>query len=168
MKTHKKFCFACVILLLACGMLSAGEQEKKKSKEGKSEEKGESSEGKSKGRAESGITDHERRVIQEYYAGREKRDKDGKQLPPGLAKKVARGGKLPPGWEKKMVKGETMPVEVFRQCEPLPKEILVQLPAPPAGTITVTVGGKAARLLEATHEILDVFDVLPKPPAPRP
>ena len=41
MKTHKKFCFACVILLLACGMAVAGDQEKKKSKEGKSEEKGE-------------------------------------------------------------------------------------------------------------------------------
>src|SRR5579859_351978 len=106
MKTHKKFCFACVILLLACGMAVAGDQEKKKSKEGKSEERGESSEGKSKGRVESGITDHEREVIREYYAGREKHDKDGKRLPPGLAKKVARGGKLPPGWEKKMVKGE--------------------------------------------------------------
>jgi hypothetical protein len=145
-------------------VLAAGEQEKKKSKEGKSEEKGESSEGKSKGRVEFDITTHEREVIQEYYAP----GKKGKHLPPGLAKKVARGGKLPPGWEKKMVKGETMPVEVYQQCVPLPKEILVQLPAPPAGTITVTVGGKAARLLEATHEILDVFDVLPKPPAPRP
>ena len=166
MKLHKIFCFICVILVLTCGMLAARDQDKKKSKEEKSEEKGESEKSgdKHRDRAEFGITDRERQVIQEYYAP----GKDGKHLPPGLAKKVARGGKLPPGWEKKMVKGETIPPVVYQQCEPLPKEILVQLPAPPAGTITVTVGGKVARLLEATHEILDVFDVLPKPPAPRP
>ncbi len=80
-------------------------------------------------------------------------------MPPGLAKKVARGGELPPGWQKKCVKGEILPVEVTKQCHPLPPEVVVKLPPPPAGTILITVDGKVVRLLEATREILDVFEV---------
>jgi hypothetical protein len=30
---------------------------------------------------------------------------------------------------------------------------------PPVGTVTVAVSGKVVRLVEATREILDVFDV---------
>jgi hypothetical protein len=80
-------------------------------------------------------------------------------LPPGLAKKVARGGKLPPGWEKKCVPGERMPLEVYERCHPLPPQLVVRLPAPPDSTITVAVDGKIVRLVRATLEILDVFNV---------
>jgi hypothetical protein len=86
--------------------------------------------------------------------------KKDKGLPPGLAKKVERGGSLPPGWQKKCVRGQTMPMEVFKHCEPLPQEVLVTLPPPPAGTVIVTIEGKAIRLMQATLEILDVFDVI--------
>lgn len=91
--------------------------------------------------------------------------KKPKGLPPGLAKKVERGGKLPPSWEKKCIQGEIMPPEVFKACKPLPKEVIVKLPPPPPGTILVAIEGKVARLMKATHEILDVFD-LPLPPLP--
>ena len=80
-------------------------------------------------------------------------------LPPGLAKKVARSGNLPPGWEKKCVPGEKMAPEVYEQCHPLPRQLVVKLPAPPASTITVVVDGKIVRLVKATLEILDVFNV---------
>ena len=109
------------------------------------------------------ISAEERRVISEYtYECRDaaQRGHKHKRLPPGLAKKVARGGKLPPGWQKKCVRGEIMPVEVYEQCHPLPREVAVKLPPPPPGTILVTIDGKVARLVKATLEILDVFDVL--------
>jgi len=104
----------------------------------------------------------ERKVIQDYAHECKTPPAKGKKargLPPGLAKKVARGGELPPGWQKKCVKGEVMPEPVFRQCHPLPQEVVVKLPPPPPDTIVVAMSGKVVRLARATREILDVFDV---------
>jgi hypothetical protein len=83
-----------------------------------------------------------------------------KGLPPGLAKKVARGGELPPGWQKKCIRGQILSADVYKLCHPLPPDLIVKLPAPPAGTILVTIDGKVLRLAKASLEILDVFDVL--------
>ena len=107
------------------------------------------------------ISAEDDRVIVEEEKGKGKKKHKG--LPPGLAKKVERGGHLPPGWEKKVSVGETMPVEVIKECKPLPKELIIKLPPPPIGTITLTVNGKIVRLLEASKTILDVFEV-PLPP----
>jgi len=87
--------------------------------------------------------------------------KHERRLPPGLAKKVARGGNLPPGWEKKCVPGEIMPAQVYAECHPLPPDSVVKLPPPPEPSLTVTVAvqGRVVRLIKATLEILDVFDV---------
>ncbi len=85
--------------------------------------------------------------------------KHERRLPPGLAKKVARGGTLPPGWQKKCIPGETLPPAVYQECRPLPQELVVKLPPPPGLTVTVALDGKIFRLLEATREILDVFDI---------
>jgi hypothetical protein len=107
-----------------------------------------------------GFSEQERQTIQVYvqkYGGQE--GKHSRKLPPGLAKKLARGGNLPPGWEKKCVPGEIMPVEVFEECRPLPRELVVQLPPPPEATITVAVDGRVVRILEATRQILDVFNI---------
>jgi len=106
------------------------------------------------------IGDPERQVIRTYVESQNPKSKKAKTLPPGLAKKVARGGSLPPGWQKKCVRGEIMPPEVYRQCHPLPQEVVVKLPPPPPGTILVAVHGKIVRLIKASHEILDVFDVI--------
>lgn len=108
------------------------------------------------------ITPHERKIIQTYVdncCDSRLAPKKQKSLPPGLAKKVARGGRLPPGWQRKCAQGEVLPVEVYRQSYPLPPEVLVTLPPPPPGTILVAVSGKIIRVLHATREILDVFDV---------
>lgn len=103
----------------------------------------------------------ERQVIQEYvnHCDQLRRKREGKGLPPGLAKKVAHDDPLPPGWQKKCVPGEVMPVAVYEHVRPLPQEVVVKLPPPPAGTILVAVNGKVVRLAKATREILDVFDV---------
>jgi len=111
------------------------------------------------------ISDRERQIIRDYLTAQSdsprhsKKGDKAKALPPGLAKKAARGQSLPPGWQKKMVQGQTMPEQVYRQCEPLPDEVVIKLPPQPAGTIIVTIEGKVARLVRATMEILDVFDV---------
>ncbi len=106
------------------------------------------------------FSDDERRKIYGYCQGFGRQEgKHPRSLPPGLAKKLARGGKLPPGWEDRCVPGQVMPVDVYHECHPLPPELTVKLPVPPVGTITVAVGGKVVRLLEATREILDVFNV---------
>jgi hypothetical protein len=115
------------------------------------------------------ISPEEREVIQNYVTVRTTPTKPGKKpkgLPPGLAKKLERGGKLPPGWEKKCVPGAIMPPEIYQECKRLPQAIVVKLPPPPPGTILVAIEGKVARLMKATHEILDVFDLL-VPPLPR-
>lgn len=105
------------------------------------------------------ISAKERELIRGYC----EEHKTGKHkhhgLPPGLAKKVEHGGSLPPGWQEKVVVGEKMPVTVYKEALPLPKEVVVKLPPPPIGTITVAIDGKVVRLLEATKEIMDVFDV---------
>jgi hypothetical protein len=112
------------------------------------------------------ISPHEREVIRAYYVfqrsdhGNGHGGKHDKGLPKGLARKVERGESLPPGWQKKCVRGQIMPMEVFKHCEPLPHEVLVKLPPAPAGTVIVTLEGKAVRLMQATLEVLDVFDVI--------
>ena len=107
------------------------------------------------------ITPAEQEIIRGYcvqFQQPGKKGKKAKSLPPGLAKKVARGDKLPPGWEKKLVKNEMMPEPVFKECRPLPREIVVKLPVPPPETILRAIEGRIVRLHEKTREILDVFD----------
>jgi hypothetical protein len=41
----------------------------------------------------------------------------------------------------------------------LPPEVIVKLPPQPPVTIIISIGGKVARLLAATREVLDVFEV---------
>jgi hypothetical protein len=106
------------------------------------------------------FSDEERQAIQGYaerYGATP--GKHERRLPPGLARKVARGGKLPPGWEEKCVPGEVLRPEVYQECHPLPPELVVKLPPAPDLTVTVAVEGKVLRLLQATHEILDVFNI---------
>ncbi|MDB6027233.1 MAG: hypothetical protein JWM68_3456 [Verrucomicrobiales bacterium] len=118
----------------------------------------------SKSDSKSAISLKERELIQTYVNSFEEKGKGKKNkgLPPGLAKKVENGGKLPPGWEKKVSVGEKISVEVLKECKPLPKELVLKLPPPPVGTLTLTIDGKIVRLMEASKVILDVFD-LPVP-----
>jgi hypothetical protein len=53
----------------------------------------------------------ETQIIREHY------QRQYRNLPPGLQKKLARTGTLPPGWQKKM---EPFPAELERRLSPLP------------------------------------------------
>jgi len=98
------------------------------------------------------ITPLERDIVYQHLGDiRQTNKKPGKDLPPGLAKKVARGGQLPPGWQKKVARGEVLPPTVYTQV------VIRKLPPPPAGTILITLDGKLIRLMEATRTILDVL-----------
>jgi hypothetical protein len=115
------------------------------------------------------LTLEERQVIRTYVlAHDDSGDPDqtvprGTPLPAGLVRKVALDEALPAGWESKVVKGCVLPLDVFNQCCTLPDELVMHLPAPPSGTVTIAVDGKVLRLARATREILDVFEVIGSP-----
>lgn len=79
-----------------------------------------------------------------------KNDKNEKQLPPGLQKKVNSGKQLPPGWQMKLAKGEKMDDEVYKQGE-------IVVPINSHGEITLRVDDKIVRLYKATKEIIEVL-----------
>lgn len=80
-------------------------------------------------------------------------------LPPGLAKKVAKGGSLPPGWQKKVSRGEVMPLDVYKHAEPLPKDIIIQLPSVAPGTSLMKIDNRIVKVVDATKTIIDVIDL---------
>lgn len=150
-------------LICAAGLVSAlpasARDKHEKGDQGEKREGVEDSHG-HRGEGQRTFSDEERGTIHSYVKRFGKQEgKHPRSLPPGLAKKAARGGRLPTGWEDTCARGRIMPVEVYQECRPLPPELTVRLPAPPVGTVTVAVGGKVVRLLEATREIFDVFDV---------
>ncbi|NQD38493.1 hypothetical protein HPT27_15835 [Permianibacter sp. IMCC34836] len=120
------------------------------------------------------FSERERNAILSHYAARQhdaevyaqyhessKGKKDGnkhsdKALPPGLQKQ-AEQGRLPPGWQKKLKIGSKVPPDIFAVAEVLPPALIAQLPAGPAGTITVHVDGQIIRVVEATRTIVDFF-----------
>src|SRR5688572_3496248 len=76
------------------------------------------------------------RTIRAYYHDAQN-NKHGKQLPPGLQKKVARGGQLPPGWQKKLARGEVMAPDIYTASKPVPTTLIQQLPPQPPGVVIV-------------------------------
>ena len=82
----------------------------------------------------------------------------GKQLPPGLQKKMERGGELPPGWERKLRKGRVLDQQVFEVAAPVDDSMRVQLPIGPKGTLDLQVEGKIVRIYKATRIIQAVFE----------
>jgi hypothetical protein len=159
-----------ILALLACALLTALVCAKEHEKQGhqppghsKKEAKAGSKHAKpadqpqQKPAAKITFTTQEQEIIRTYV--KTEKAKNGKSLPPGLQKKLARGGQLPPGGQKKVVVGEILPVEVLTVASPLPRELVVKLPPLPVGTITVAVEGKIVRLMEKTRQILDVFEL---------
>ncbi len=87
--------------------------------------------------------------------------KNHKDLPPGLQKKVARGKTLPPGWQKKVAPGQSLDYHIYRQGESLPAVLLRRLPPSPVGSEILQIENKIVRLNSATRTILDIFDLTP-------
>jgi len=108
------------------------------------------------------FNDDERTALRGYY---EEHPREVERLPPGLAKKRARGKALPPGWERKLQRGERIPDDVWEHRMPVPHEVLIKLPPPPAGVAIVRIHDHVVRVIEKTHEVLDELG-LPHPPTP--
>ena len=104
------------------------------------------------------FSNQEMKILEQYVDKQNnKQNHKQKKLPKGLQKKMARGGTLPPGWQKKLNKGSTIDKETYLHAKPLPKEIILQLPKSPVGTITVAINGEIVRLAQATMTIIDVL-----------
>jgi Ni/Co efflux regulator RcnB len=91
-------------------------------------------------------------VVHEYY-GEQFR---GGRCPPGLAKK--RNGCMPPGQAKKWQVGRPLPREVVYY--EVPRPLLVQLGAPPAGHRYVRVGGDILLLTTGKAIVVDAIQYL--------
>jgi hypothetical protein len=108
------------------------------------------------------ITPEEKKIIKKYLKGVSNKKKykvKKKSLPPGLAKKLARGGTLPPGWQMKVARGEVLDHEVYNNASPLPEELLRKLSSMPKGTVLLQVENKIVKVIEASRNIVDLFDL---------
>lgn len=76
---------------------------------------------------------------------------NGDSLPPGLAKQ----GKLPPGWEKKLHPGAVLGDDIYEHAHRVPASETVY--EEPDGIITISIGGKVARVIEETHEVVEII-----------
>jgi hypothetical protein len=97
------------------------------------------------------FTKDEISIIRAYYerasrSGRPER-KSGRQLPPGIAKNLARGKALPPGIAK----------------QALPQDLLAKLPPAAPGFERIIVDGKVLLVEAATRIVYDILsDILLK------
>lgn len=89
------------------------------------------------------FSDHDRRLIQDYY-GRDKR----KKMPPGLAK---RGGNLPPG----LAKRDILPPGL--QGRGLPDDLESSLARLPTGYVRVKVGTDIVLMNKDTRVVFDII-----------
>lgn len=84
-------------------------------------------------------------------------NKDHRDLPPGLEKKLERTGELPPGWHREFRRGDHLPDDIFAQAK-------IVVPVGRDGRITVDIDGVIMKLLDRSHKILTIAE----PQAPRP
>ncbi len=87
------------------------------------------------------FTEDEIRIIRAYYETHGSDGHKNKELPPGIAKNLARGKPLPPGIAK----------------QSLPYDLRRELPPPPAGYERIVVAGKILLVEIATQIIRDVL-----------
>ncbi len=90
---------------------------------------------------------------QEYSKSKGKKKHKHKGLPPGLAKK----GKLPPGIAKQLARNGQLPPGL--EYHPLPRDLIVQLPALQPGYKYVIVDDRVMLIKAASSIILDVMTV---------
>lgn len=96
--------------------------------------------------------DRNRRVVQDYFGGQMRSG----NCPPGLAKK--NNGCMPPGQAKKWAMGRPLPGDITRY--PLPRDLLMRLPMPPAGHEYVRVASDILLIAVGTGMVLDAIEDL--------
>ncbi len=96
--------------------------------------------------------DDSRRIISDYYGTQMRAGK----CPPGLAKK--QNGCMPPGQAKKWAKGSVLGPDITYY--PLPRELVVRLPAPPPNHRYVQVAGDVLMIALGTNMVVDALEDL--------
>jgi len=94
--------------------------------------------------------DHDRDVVRHYYGDEFRR---GKGCPPGLAKK--NNGCMPPGQAKKWRYGQPLPRDVV--WYPVPKELVIRLPAPPVDHKYVRVASDILLIAVGSSMVVDAI-----------
>ena len=94
------------------------------------------------------FSNHDRRIICDYFKGRYS------NLPPGLAK---RGGHLPPGLEKQLERNGKLPPGLQKRVEPFPRDLEIRLPRLPDRMVRVVLG-RRAMILDEQSNILDMIE----------
>jgi len=94
--------------------------------------------------------DHDRDVVRGYY---HEEFKKGKGCPPGLAKK--NNGCLPPGQAKKWRYGYPLPRDVV--WYPVPRELVIRLPAPPVDHKYVRVASDILLIAVGSSMVVDAI-----------
>jgi len=92
----------------------------------------------------------DRDVVRDYYRGEYHK---GKGCPPGLAKK--HNGCMPPGQAKKWRYGHPLPRDVV--WYPVPRELVIQLPAPPSGYKYVRVASDILMIAVGSSMVVDAI-----------
>lgn len=98
------------------------------------------------------FSDMDRRYVRDYYGAQI----SAGHCPPGLAKK--HNGCLPPGQAKKWRVGYPLPVDLRRY--PLPADILIRLPIPPAGHEFVRVASDILLIAVGSGMVIDAVEDL--------
>lgn len=98
------------------------------------------------------FNDRNRSVIHNYFGA----EISAGNCPPGLAKK--NNGCLPPGQAKKWAMGRPLGRDVVRY--PLPHDLLIRLPMPPAGHEYVRVASDILLIAVGTGMVLDAIEDL--------
>lgn len=98
------------------------------------------------------FSDGDRRFIHDYYGAQWQSGR----CPPGLAKK--HNGCLPPGQARQWRMGYALPADLRRY--PLPPEVLIRLPIPPAGHEFVRVASDILLIAVGTGMVVDAIQDL--------
>ena len=101
------------------------------------------------------FVDQQRVAAKNYYT----RTYSAKRCPPGLAKK--NNGCMPPGQAKKWAVGQPLPADV--SYYPVPRAVVVQLGAPPAGHRYVRVANDILLIAIGSNMVIDAIEDLMKP-----
>lgn len=72
-------------------------------------------------------------------------------LPPGLEKRQEQGKPLPPGWQKKLAVGDVLEASIYARGS-------VEVPLANDGSITIEVEGVSIKLYQPTLKILAILD----------
>ncbi len=94
----------------------------------------------------------DRRFVHDYYSTQIRAG----HCPPGLAKK--NNGCMPPGQAKKWRMGYPLPADLRRY--PLPPEVLIRLPLPPAGHEFVRVASDILLIAVGSAMVIDAIEDL--------